>query len=78
MLCSFAKCASLREVSGAMLGLSGKTKHFLNLFPGSWNEYDSLGEAYLKAGKKELAIENYKNSLELNPKNANAQKLIES
>lgn len=25
---SFAKCASLREVSGAMLGLSGKTKHF--------------------------------------------------
>ena len=25
---SFAKCTSLREVSGAMLGLSGKTKHF--------------------------------------------------
>ena len=25
---SFAKCSSLREVSGAMLGLSGKTKHF--------------------------------------------------
>ena len=24
----FAKCCSLREVSGAMLGLSGKTKHF--------------------------------------------------
>lgn len=24
----FAKCSSLREVSGAMLGLSGKTKHF--------------------------------------------------
>jgi len=28
LFCSFAKCASLREVSGAMLGLSGKTKHF--------------------------------------------------
>ena len=28
LFCSFAKCNSLREVSGAMLGLSGKTKHF--------------------------------------------------
>jgi len=31
---SFAKCTSLREVSGAMLGLSGKTRHFqLNHIP---------------------------------------------
>jgi hypothetical protein len=28
VFCAFAKCTSLREVSGAMLGLSGKTKHF--------------------------------------------------
>lgn len=28
LFCSLAKCTSLREVSGAMLGLSGKTKHF--------------------------------------------------
>ena len=28
LFCSFAKCSSLREVSGAMLGLSGKTRHF--------------------------------------------------
>lgn len=28
LFCSFAKCSSLREVSGAMLGLMGKTKHF--------------------------------------------------
>lgn len=28
LFCVFAKCFSLREVSGAMLGLSGKTKHF--------------------------------------------------
>jgi hypothetical protein len=28
LFCSFAKCNSLREVSGAMLGLSGKTKSF--------------------------------------------------
>jgi len=25
---TFAKCTSLREISGAMLGLAGKTKHF--------------------------------------------------
>lgn len=28
VFCALAKCCSLREVSGAMLGLSGKTKHF--------------------------------------------------
>lgn len=34
LFCSFAKCTSLREISGAMLGLSGKTKHFqLNHIP---------------------------------------------
>lgn len=34
LFCAFAKCSSLREVTGAMLGLSGKTKHFqLNHIP---------------------------------------------
>jgi hypothetical protein len=34
LFCVLAKCTSLREVSGAMLGLSGKTKHFkLNHIP---------------------------------------------
>jgi hypothetical protein len=34
LFCSFANCTSLREVSGAMLGLSGKPKHFqLNHIP---------------------------------------------
>ena len=34
LFCVFAKCSSLREVSGAMIGLSGKTKHFqLNSLP---------------------------------------------
>lgn len=28
LFCVFAKCSSLREVSGAMIGLSGKTQHF--------------------------------------------------
>lgn len=38
-------------------------------FPNSWNTYDSLGEAYLIKGSKELAILNYEKSLKLNPKN---------
>jgi cytochrome c-type biogenesis protein CcmH/NrfG len=33
--------------------------------------YDSLGEAYAAAGKKELAIENYEKSVKLDPKNQN-------
>ena len=44
----------------------------VKLYPGSWNVYDSLGEAYMKSGHKELAIKNYKKSLELNPLNHNA------
>ena len=41
-------------------------------FPESWNAYDSLAEAYMLAGNKELAIKNYEKSLELNPQNTNA------
>ncbi len=34
VFCAFAKCSSLREVTGAMLGLSGKTNHIqLNHIP---------------------------------------------
>jgi len=46
-------------------------------FPQSANAWDSRGEAYMKAGSKELAIENYKKSLELNPDNGNAKKMLE-
>ncbi|MCL4811912.1 MAG: serine hydrolase [Vicinamibacteraceae bacterium] len=41
-------------------------------FPGQSNPYDSLGEAYMKAGQNELAIKNYAKSLELNPANRHA------
>lgn len=41
-------------------------------YPKSANAFDSLGEAYMKAGNKELAIKNYEKSLELNPQNTNA------
>jgi cytochrome c-type biogenesis protein CcmH/NrfG len=38
--------------------------------------YDSLGEAYMKAGEKELAIQNYEKSLQLDPKNMNAVEML--
>jgi TolA-binding protein len=41
----------------------------VQLFPQSWNTYDSLGEAYAKAGDTALAIQNYEKSVQLNPKN---------
>jgi tetratricopeptide (TPR) repeat protein len=41
-------------------------------FPESWNTWDSLAEAYMDNGNKELAIKYYKKSLELNPKNTGA------
>ena len=44
----------------------------VELYPQSSNVYDSLGEAYLANGDKELAALNYKKSLELDPKNQNA------
>src|SRR6266705_4095378 len=44
----------------------------VEVYPQASNTYDSLGEAYMVHGDKELAIANYKKSLELNPKNANA------
>lgn len=41
-------------------------------YPKSSNVYDSLGEAYAAHGDRDLAIANYKKSLELDPKNDNA------
>lgn len=45
-------------------------------YPEAPNPYDSLGEAYMTAGNKELAIKNYKKSLELDPKNDNAVEML--
>jgi CubicO group peptidase (beta-lactamase class C family) len=44
----------------------------VEMFPQGFNTYDSLGEAYMVNGDKNLAIQNYKKSLELNPKNTGA------
>lgn len=44
--------------------------------PESWNAYDSLGEAYMEDGQKELAITNYKKAIELNPGNENGIRIL--
>ena len=44
----------------------------VEMFPQGFNTYDSLGEAYMENGDKQLAIQSYKKSVELNPKNVNA------
>jgi CubicO group peptidase (beta-lactamase class C family) len=41
-------------------------------FPKSADVYDSLASAYEKDGQKQLALENYRKSLELDPKNQHA------
>jgi CubicO group peptidase (beta-lactamase class C family) len=48
------------------------------LYPQSANTFDSLGEAYVISGNTELAIKNYKRSLELYPGNTNAVHMIKA
>ena len=64
---------AMNEVGYRLLG-KGKTpeaieifKINVSVFPESYNAYDSLGEAYMIAGNKERAVENYRKSLELHP-----------
>jgi CubicO group peptidase (beta-lactamase class C family) len=45
-------------------------------YPQSANVYDSLGEAYVMAGQKMLAIGNYEKSLHLNPASENAKRRL--
>lgn len=46
------------------------------LFPGSFNAYDSYGEALLKANRKAEAIKMYEKSIELNPDNENGKEVL--
>jgi tetratricopeptide (TPR) repeat protein len=48
----------------------------VDLYPNSFNVYDSLGEGYMDIGKKDLAIANYEKSLQLNPKNTNGEEML--
>ena len=47
------------------------------LYPDDWNAYDSLGEGYMTARRKDEAIANYRKSLQMNPKNDNGRKMLE-
>lgn len=46
-------------------------------YPQSSNVYDSLAEAYMDDGNKPQAIANYQRSLQLNPKNGGAVKMLQ-
>ena len=48
----------------------------VELFPKSFNAYDSLAEACAAAGEVKRAIENYEKSLQLNPENTGALEKI--
>jgi CubicO group peptidase (beta-lactamase class C family) len=61
---------------GQLAGATTVFQRNVQEYPQSWNVYDSLGEAYMDADQKYLAISNYEKSLQLNPKNENGiQKL---
>lgn len=47
-------------------------------YPGSWAAWDSLGEAYIAKGDKHRAGGMYERSLQLNPQNENAKKMLRS
>lgn len=69
----------LNDWAYRMLNGGGKPKEALEIFklnvhlyPTSANVYDSVAEAYAANGQLNLAIQNYKRSLELDPRNTNA------
>ncbi len=70
--------SQLNSLGYRLLGMK-KVKEAIEIFklnvqayPASANVYDSLGEAYMINGDKELAIKNYQKVVELNPQNTNA------
>ena len=56
----------------------GVLKLAADLHPESWNAFDSLGEAYAANGDKALAIAAYRQSIVLNPKNANGAEQLKA
>ena len=47
-------------------------------FPESWYNYNKLGEIYSKLGKHQLARDYYAKSLEINPDDDQAKKMLAS
>ena len=48
------------------------------LFPKAWNTWDSLADAYMKKGEKQIALGYFKKSIQLNPQNVYAKQMVES
>ena len=70
--------AELNQLGYGLLR-TGKHREAIEIFklnveayPQGFNTYDSLGDAYVAINERELAKQNYKKSLELNPNNTNA------
>ena len=70
---------------GYQLLRTGKPREAIEIFklnveayPQSFNTYDSLAEAYVAVNDRELAKQNYKKSLELNPNNTNAVAVLKT
>lgn len=51
-------------------------KFNVELYPNSFNTYDSLAEGYMIQGDRAAAIANYRKSLSLNPNNINAVNML--
>jgi tetratricopeptide (TPR) repeat protein len=74
--------AELNSLGYELLG-SKKFKDAIRIFqlnveayPQSGNVYDSLAEAYMDNGDRQLAIANYQKSLQLDPSNKNALQML--
>jgi len=50
----------------------------VEVYPQAANPYDSLGEAYMVAGERKLALANYRKAVALDPKNTNAATIIKN
>jgi glyoxylase-like metal-dependent hydrolase (beta-lactamase superfamily II) len=79
----FTTEAELNALGYFLLNEQKQADHALKLFelaaelyPESWNVYDSLAEACYAVGEKEKALKLYRKSVELNPDNENGQKYI--
>ncbi len=51
-------------------------KFEVQIYPDTSSGHASLAEAYIKSGQKQLAIDNYKKALEINPENNDAKEKL--
>ena len=80
---NFESESELNNLGYFLMNNLGKIKEAIEIFslnvvafPTSANAYDSLGEAYMRNGKKALAVKNFQKSVELNPQNTNALEML--